>query len=234
MNIIRNDPLIRRNARIAQITTIAGLVVLMGGIYISLGNPQMMGLSWAALMLGFILSQLGIYFSNRWGRHPRPDELLDTALKGLDKRHTLFHYKTPVSHLLLGPSGLWVLMPYYQRGVITCSQGRLRQSGNLFLTFLKLFAQEGIGRPDLEVAGAVDSLRNYLGKRLEESDIPPIQTALVFTHPKVVIDIPEEESPPAPAVLLKELKGLVRKEAKSKSLTPEKVKLIEDALVSSK
>ncbi len=193
-----------------------------------------MGLSWAALMLGFMLSQLGIYFSNRWGRHPRPDELLDTALKGLDKRHSLYHYTTPVPHLLIGPSGLWVLMPYYQRGTITCSNGRLRQKGDLFLTFLKVFAQEGLGRPDLEAEGAVDSMRNYLAKRMEKDSIPPIQAALVFTNHKVILDIPKDETPPAPTVLLKELKSMIRKEAKSKSLTQEKVKLVEDALLVSK
>ena len=234
MNIIRNDRLIHRNSRIAMITTFAGLFVLLGGLLISFKSPEQMGLSWAALMLGYLLSQVGIYFSNRWGRHPRPDEQIDTALKGLDKRHTLYHYNTPVPHLLVGPSGLWVLMPYYQRGIITCSNGRLKQKGNLGLTFLKIFAQEGLGRPDLEVAGAVDSLRNYLGKRIEEVDLPTIQTALVFTNPKVELDIPKDETPPAPAVLPKGLKSLVRREVKSKSLSPEKVKLIEDALLGTK
>ena len=233
MNIIRNDRLIRRNSRIALITTFGGLFVLLGGLLISFKSPQQMGLSWAALMLGFLLSQLGIYFSNRWGRHPRPDEQLDSALKGLDGRHTLYHYTTPVSHLLVGPSGLWVIMPYYQRGTITCYNGRLKQKGNLGLSFLKVFAQEGLGRPDLEVDAAKDSLRNYLGKRMED-DVPTINTALVFTHPKVELDIPEDETPPAPAVLLKGLKSLIRKDAKAKSLSLEKAKLIEDALLKTK
>jgi len=234
MNIIRNDRLIHRNSRIAMITTFGGLFVLLGGLLISFKSPEQMGLSWAALMLGFLLSQLGIYFSNRWGRHPRPDEQLDTALKGLDSRHTLYHYSTPVPHLLVGPSGLWVIMPYYQRGTITCSNGRLKQKGNLGLSFLKVFAQEGLGRPDLEVDGAIDSLRSYLGKRMEGYDLPSINAAMVFTNPKVELDIPEGETPPAPAVLLKGLKSLVRKEAKSKSLSQEKVKLIEDALLRTK
>jgi hypothetical protein len=234
MNIIRNDRLIHRNSRIAQIATFAGLFVLLGGLLISFKSPEQMGLSWAALMLGFLLSQIGIYFSNRWGRHPRPDEQLDTALKGLDKRHTLYHYTTPVPHLLVGPSGLWILMPYYQRGTITCSNGRLKQKGNLGLSFLKLFAQEGLGRPDLEISGAIDALRNYLNKRMEDSDLPSFQAALVFTNPKVELDIPEDETPPAPAVPIRELKSFIRKEAKSNSLNQEKVKQLEDALLQSR
>ncbi len=230
MNIIRNDRLILRNSRIAMITTFGGLLVLMGGLIISFKFPNQMGLSWAALMLGFLFSQIGIYFSNRWGRHPRPDEMLDTALKGLDKRNTMYHYITPAPHLLVGPTGLWVIMPYYQRGAISCSKGRLIQKGNVGLTFLKIFAQEGLGRPDLELAATIEALQKYLKKRLPESDIPPIQTALVFTNPKIELNIQKDDTPPAPTVLLKELKSLVRKEAKSKSLSQEKVLLIQDAL----
>jgi len=230
MNVIRNDRLIHRNSRIAQITTFGGLIVLVGGLVISIQSPENMGVSWAALMLGFILSQLGIYFTNRWGRHPRPDELLDTALKGVDKRHTIYHYTTPVPHFLVGPTGLWVLMPYYQRGTITCTNGRLRQKGNLGLTFMKIFAQEGLGRPDIEVSGAIESIQRYLSKRLPEDSLPPIQAAIIFTNPKIELDIPEDETPPAPVTLLKDLKTLIRKESKSKSLPFEKVRVIEEAL----
>ena len=230
MNIIRNDRLIQRNSRIAQITTFAGLIVLIGGLIISFQSPENMGLSWAALMLGFLLSQVGIYFTNRWGRHPRPDEQLDTALKGVDKRHTIYHYTTPAPHLLVGPSGLWVLMPYYQRGTITCSKGRLQQKGNLFLSFMKIFAQEGLGRPDLEVSGAIEATQRFLSKRMADDTIPPIQAAIIFTNPKIVLEIPEGEIPPAPVTILKDLKNLIRKGSNSKSLPIEKVKLVEDAL----
>jgi hypothetical protein len=230
MNIIRNDRLILRNSRIAMITTFGGLLVLMGGLLISFKFPTQMGLSWAALMLGFLLSQIGIYFSNRWSRRPRPDELLDTAFKGLDKRNTLYHYTTPAPHVLVGPTGLWVIMPYYQRGTISSSNGRLIQKGNMGLAFLKVFAQEGLGRPDLEVSGAIEALQKYLKKRMPENDIPPIQTAIVFTNPKVELSIQKDDVLPAPTILLKELKSLIRKEGKSKSLSQEKMLLIQNAL----
>jgi hypothetical protein len=228
MNIIRNDKTIRRNARIAQFTMIGGLLVLAAGMVISFRYPEQFGISLGALMLGFILSQIGIYFSNRWGRRPRPDELLDQALKGLDSKFSLYHYQSPVSHLLIGPSGLWVLMPYYQRGTISYVKGRWRQKGGN--AYLKLFAQESLGRPDLEISAETENLQNYLTKRLPEGTILPIQAALVFTNPKVVIDIPEEETPPAEAVLLGKLKDLVRKTTKGKTLSAEKAKLIQEAI----
>src|SRR3972149_1837136 len=107
MEIITNERLVRRNARVGQITSLVGLLVLAGGMYISFTQPQLFGLSLAALLVGFALSQIGIYFGNRWSRRPRPDETLSQALKGLDDRYHLYHYETPASHLLVGPAGVW-------------------------------------------------------------------------------------------------------------------------------
>ncbi len=232
MNIHRNETLIKRNARIAQFTMFAGLAVLAGGMFVSFRYPEQVGLSLGALLLGFILSQIGIYYLNRWGRKPRPDELLDKSLKGLDRKYTLFHYASPVSHLLVGPSGVWVLLPYYQRGVITYAKGRWRQKGGgLLYQYLKIFAQESLGRPDLEVNGEIEALRKFLSQHLPEESLPPIQAALVFTHPQAKIDIPPDETPPAETVTLGDLKKVIGKPAKGKTLSPEKIRLIEDAIL---
>ncbi len=233
MNITRNDSLIKRNTLIGRITSLAGLAVLVGGMYVSFQYPTLVSISLVSLLMGFILSQVGIFYMNRWGRSPRPDELIDQALKGMDKRYALYHYTGPASHLLVGPSGVWVLMPYYQRGAITYNKGRWRQvGGGLGYAYLKVFAQEGLGRPDLEVSGEVKNLQDFLKKKLGEEETPPIQAALVFLNPKAEIKIPEDETPPAETVLLKDLKDVIRRTGKSggRSLSPEKVKAIQDAL----
>ena len=84
MRIIKNEKIIKRNAKIGSIVTILSLVILGGGMYITFTNPELLNISVIALLVGFILSQVGIFFTTRWGRRPRPDELLDQALKGLD------------------------------------------------------------------------------------------------------------------------------------------------------
>ena len=129
MNIESNEKLIRRNARIAQISMIAGLVVLVGGMVLSFRTPDQFGISLAALLVGFTLSQIGIFFGNRWGRHPRPDEILNQALKGLDGRYTIYHYRTPTAHLLVGPSGLWAIFPRNQRENHHLRKGSLSSEG---------------------------------------------------------------------------------------------------------
>lgn len=231
MIIVRDEKLIKRNARIGQYTMLAGLLVLGSGVFISFRYPEQVSLYFGALMLGFLLSQIGIFFSNRWGRRPRPDEVLDQALKGLDSKYALYHYKTVTPHLLVGPAGLWVLLPYYQRGTVTYEKGRWRQkSGNVFDAYMRIFAQEGLGRPDADIRQEVGRIREYLERKLPEVELPPLRAALVFTHEKAEIDIPAEETPPAETVLAKDLKDMIRKTAKQKSLSLEKVKLIQDAL----
>ena len=233
MNINRNDRLIKRNARIGQVTMFVALAVLAGGMFISFQYEEYANWSFLALLVGFILSQVGIYYSNRYSRKPRPDELIDTALKGLDKKYALYHYITPATHLLVGPSGVWVLLPYYQRGTITYAKGRWRQQGGgLMYQYLKLFAQESLGRPDMDLSSQMNGLKDLLQKRLPEESLPDVQAALVFTNPKAEIAIPEDEMPPAETVLLKDLKELIRKSGKSKTLSLDKVKTIQDALLS--
>jgi hypothetical protein len=228
MNIIRNDKLIKRNSLIARITMFGGLIVLAGGLFISFGKTELFWLSTIALVVGFILSQIGIYYANRWGRSPRPDELLDLALKGLDGKFTIYHYETPADHLLVGPSGVWVLLPRPQKGTISYSNGRWRQHGGSL--YLKLFAQEGLGRPDIEVKDETRRVQEYLNKELEGSSIPDVRATLVFTNPNVQIQIPEDETPPADTIPAGKLKDLVRKNAKEKGLSSVTAQLVNDAL----
>jgi hypothetical protein len=228
MNIYRNESVIKRNARIAQGGLILTMVVLIGGMVLSFRNPEQVSLAFGALLLGFILFQITIYFQNRWGRKPRPDTLLDTALKGLDNRYSMYHYMSPVHHLLIGPSGIWVLLPFYQRGKITYENGRWHQKGgNLYW---KIFGQESLGRPEYEVESAKEKIEKFIQENFQEEEFPSPQAALVFTDARAVIDVSEDIEAPATTVPVKDLKELIRKAAKVKSLSIEKVKLLEDAL----
>ncbi|MEJ2262005.1 MAG: hypothetical protein P8X95_01070 [Anaerolineales bacterium] len=228
MEIITNERLIRRNARIGQITSIVGLIVLAGGAYISFTqSQQLVPISLAALLVGFALSQIGIYFGNRWSRRPRPDETLNQALKGLDDRYALYHYSTPAAHLLIGPAGVWVLLPRHQRGKITYEEekGRWRQKGGNM--YLKIFAQEGLGRPDLEVGSEINAAEGYLAKILSKDEVPEVQAALIFTNDRAEV---EADNAPSPTLHVKKLKDFIRKTAKSKPISMDTVKEIQEEI----
>lgn len=230
MIIKTNERLIQRNARIGQITMLVGLVILLGGMFISFRMPERFDISLLALLLGFILSQVGIYFSNRWGRHPRPYNLINQALKGLNRSYSLYHYETPASHLLVGPAGVWVLMPRHQGGTITydVKRGRWKQVGGNW--YLKIFAQESLGRPDLEVEAEKEKVANYLRQYMEEEEVPEIQAALIFTNPKTNVEVPEDADLPARTMTVSKLKDEIRKAAKdsNQKLTPNQIEKIQE------
>ena len=146
MKIVKNEKLIKRNSKIGQFTSLGALVVLGVGMYISFTRPELFVWAVGALLLGFTLTQVGMYFGNRWGRSPRPDERLDAGLKGLPGEFVIYHWTTSVAHLLVGPAGIWVLLPFHQRGHVTYRKNRWRMAGGGFLqNYMRLFGQEGLG-----------------------------------------------------------------------------------------
>lgn len=212
MKIVINEKTIKRNAAIGRYTTLAAMLILVGGVYVSVAMPEQFALSVGALLLGFILSQVGIYFGSRWSRRPRVDEAITAALKGLTRDFTLYHYTTPVSHLLVGPAGVWVILPYTQRGRITYAKNRWQQQTRGFAqAYMKIFAQEGIGRPDLDVEADLITLKKYLTKQLGEGNLPPLNAALVFIDPRAEVAADEAPYPTLPA---KQLKEFFRKRTK--------------------
>jgi hypothetical protein len=221
---ITNEKLIKRNSRIGQVATICGLLVLVGGMVVSFRYPNLAGFAWVALLVGFALSQLGLYFGNRWGRRPRPDERLNQGLKGLNDQFRIYHYMTPAAHLLIGPAGIWVLMPYYQGGKIVYERGRWKQKGGgLGQRYLRAFAQEGLGRPDLEAPAEVEAITRFLKKSLPDKELPEVRAVLVFTNEGAALEV---EGAPIPTLPIKKLKETIRKSAKEKPLSPEAGKAI--------
>ena len=176
------------------------------------------------------MTQVGMYMGGRWGKSPRPDEKLDAGLKGLHSDFNMYHYSSPVSHLLVGPSGVWVLLPYHQRGSISFEKNRWKLKGGGFLQgYMRIFGQEGLGRPELDAENEVQTLNKFFAKKLEESDIPEIKPILVFTTDEVELDAGES---PIPALKLKQLKEFMRQGGKNRALSTDQIKTLTEALES--
>ena len=217
MKIIKNEKRIKRNAQIGSWTSLAAIAVLGLGMYISFTRTELITYSLTALIVGFTLTQVGMYMGNKYGRSPRPDEKLDAGLKGLPNDFVMYHYTAPVSHLLVGPAGVWVILPYHQRGQVSFRKNRWRISGGGFMQgYMRIFGQEGLGRPDYEVEGEVNALRKYLVKQMDESEIPEINALMAFTYEGTEIDA---EEAPVPALKLKQLKEFLRQKAKGRPIS---------------
>ncbi len=229
MKIVSNNKLIRRNKKIGNFTTIGSLVILGLGLYISFTTQSADAFTWSlvCLLLGFLLSQVGIFFGNRWGRSPRPDELLNSSLKGLDDKYTLYHYMTKVSHLLIGPAGIWVLLPYQQQGSITYNPQKMRwnQKGGNF--YMKLFGQEGLGRPDQEANSSLNDFKGFLKKVVDIQGLPEPEAALIFVHPKASVDAPEAH---IPTMQVEKLKDFMRRQARETPLPLDPIRSLQQSL----
>ncbi len=227
MKIVSDTKLIKRNKKIGSITTFVALGVLGIGLYFSFTKPEQISITFGALLLGFLLTQVGIYFGNRWGKSPRPDELLTAGLKGLENNFTLYHYTAGVSHLLVGPTTIWGLIPVSVGGVITFDENkmRFRQKGGNF--YFKIFGQENLGRPEVEAQYIVSDFAKFAKKKFPDVELPDVTPILVFTNKKAELDI---ENSPIPAVTLEKLKDYIRKQSKGEPIALLAIQTIKKAL----
>jgi hypothetical protein len=198
-------------------------------LYISFTAQTTDGFTWSMVCLigGFLLSQIGIFFGNRWGRSPRPDEILTNALKGLDDKYILYHYMTAASHLLVGPAGLWVLLPFQQQGSITYDPDKKRlnqKGGNLYM---KLFAQEGIGRPDQEAATSIGEINKFIKKETEIPGLPEPEAIVVFVNPKANVNA---ANAPVPTLHVEKLKDFIRGQARRDPAPMDSIRLFQQML----
>jgi len=226
MKIVTNETYVARNQKIGKYFLWGSLAILGVGLYMSF-QPSLMLYSYIALLVGFVTSQVSVFYTNRIGVNSRVDHKISAALKGLDNKFTLYHFATPVSHLLVGPAGIWVIMPYHQAGTITYDEKRNRwkqKGGNLFM---KLFAQESIGRPDYEVKTAIEDLDRYLTQKLNLQEHPPVQAMLAFYHPNAET---QAENAPHPTVLLEKAKDYFRRVVKENPVNMEEIKALQNLL----
>jgi hypothetical protein len=120
-----------------------------------------------------------------------------------------------------------VLSPRSTRGLIIYNEAKRRfiqKGGNLYL---KIFAQESLGRPEMEISGEIEGITRFLNQRLPEKELPEIQAALVFTNEKTEVDA---DNAPIPTMHIKKLKEFIRKTAKGKTLTAETISEISAAI----
>ena len=160
MKVYLNKGYVDRRSTVGKWASLLGLVVLGGGLFISLAIPQLFFVSLITLLLGFILSNVGIYYANRYVRLDRPDAVLAQGLKGLDNRYVLYQFRLPVSQVLCEPGGLTIFVLKTQEGQVLYQQGKWRNKQG-WGRLLRWIGQEGLGKPELEVENEVQALEEW-------------------------------------------------------------------------
>jgi hypothetical protein len=228
MKIATNHKLIQRNKRIGQYTLIASLIILALGMYLTFqNNIDYLTYSFVCLIMGFILSQVSIYYGSRFGRSPRPDELITQSLKGLEEKYIIYNYNSPVPHLLVGPAGVWLILPSHVKGVVQYDAQRKRwkhRGGNLLMGLL---AQESIGRPDVDAEVLTRDAQKFVNRKLEDGHELVVKPIMVFTNERV--EVTQGESP-IPAMQISRLKDFFRRKFKEEPFDMEQIRALQSAL----
>lgn len=233
MRAYTNEKLIARRARIGKYASWAGLGVLAIGMVLSFrANPQntsnyqitLMG-SFACLIAGFILANVGSQNMRRFGRSPRPDERLAKELKGFDDRYVLYSWTLPAAYVFVGPSGVYAFALREQGGKVSNSGNRWSQKGGA-LRFLAAFSGDGIGNPTADAIEDAGKVQKYLDAHLPEAGIE-VQPLALFTNPNVDLQL---NNPAIPVVQSKGLKALLRQRSKDFRIDAATLGQIEAAL----
>lgn len=198
MKIYIDQKMISRYAKIGKILrwiSIGLLAVALFAVFSPniLTNPTMINVYFGVMIVGVFISSVGSHLTSRYGRSPRPDELLDKAFKGLDDKFSILHYESSISHLMVGPAGLWSLIPSYVDGVISYDKNKkiwVRKGGSFINKFL---SREAFGRPDKELMQNQKDLQKML-KSTAYEDKFVLKCAVILLNKNTVIEDAENES----------------------------------------
>ncbi len=214
MRIYKNEPYIRRRSTMGKWFFWIAMGTLLVGMFTSIRLQQYPFIPLLALVVGFILAQLGTYYLNRFVRPDRPDVSLSQALKGFSNNYALYHYLSPAAHVLLSPEGCYVFLIKMQDGKIIVKGGR----GSQPMTFgrlLTFFGRESVGDLDREALAEVDALTRYIAKHIPEAQVT-VTPVVVFVHPGAQLDV---QSSNVAVVHAKQLKDWLRGPGKVKGLS---------------
>jgi hypothetical protein len=218
-----NDRAINLKAKLGKILTYGGFGIVIIIFILSLQEGMLTNTLLIVTLIGMILSQYGIFLDNRWGKRPRIDEVFDQALKGLDSKYSIFHYELGANHVLIGPGGIFALVPVVFDGEISFDgikwwRTRIRRGKEQKRALKNLTADA-----EIELRSLTKSLR----KKLIDQEIPEIKPILVFLHSGATVNA---DNAPIPAVHLKKLKAAIRKFDKGQTLDQGKILQLADSL----
>ncbi|PKO21955.1 MAG: hypothetical protein CVU38_12015 [Chloroflexi bacterium HGW-Chloroflexi-1] len=199
MQISTNERLIKKRSRLGAYASLAGLGVLVVGTIVSF-RSQYIWVTFVAIIIGVTLAQYGSYSLRRWGRSPRPDQVLTTALKGFDDRYHFYAWSLPAPYVLLSPQGIYSFTTRDQTGQITVTGSQWHHKFTLGRVLL-LFAQEGLGNPTSEALDNAERMIAWIKSALPDVSVA-VNPVIVFIAERAQLQIT------APAVPVLEPKGL--------------------------
>jgi len=237
MRIYTNFDLIKKRGQMGRRLSVTGLIILGIGMLASLApgyiqkhsdaawtqsslvqwayNGGWLYLSLAALILGFVLGQIGNHYMRRFLRPRRPDMVIAKSLKGFDDRNRLYVWASPIDLVFVGPSGIFAIVGRDLAGKITIRDGKVHTPFS-FKKLLSFFGDDSGGRPVDEAKAEAEKLEEWLQEKLGAGTDIKVNPLVVFTSDRADLNVEDAE---VPVLHYKQLKSFLRSQAKNKSIS---------------
>lgn len=194
MRIIRHNAYISQRKTRAKLLALVGFLMLIGTLFLAL-LPNFLAPSYVAMLIGFVVFNIGMQQVGKWTRNPRNDQLLDHHLKSLPDRYTMVHYapigKRRVEHLLVHPGGALVVSAKEIDGKIQAAGSKWRRSNAGLRKFLT-FSGPQLGNPSIETDQGVGEVEAFLTEHQLEIDV---EGSIAFVNPNTELEIEEPDFP---------------------------------------
>jgi hypothetical protein len=225
MRVVVNEPKLKRNKLLAQILFFASLGILFIGLLLNASlalSPLFWIVPCGILPLGLAATVASVRLTNEYIRIPHPEDALQAGLKNINRRSILYHYLPPANHVLIAPTGVYLLHTlFHSRNFVINGDQWVdsKSKGPLAPIFLYL-RQENIGKPFKDAEASAAKVQAIVDKALPDSKIE-VQPIVVLIGPKATF---EASKPQYPIVFSDprrrpHLKGLLRDEKKRDTLS---------------
>ncbi len=230
MNVFTNETIFNRRVQIAKIMRPLAFATLIGGLILLYLREDLLLVSWLMAGLGYLLSIVSAHMGGRFLELPgriMPFDAVPDALKGLGESHRLYQLYMPANHVLVAPSGVYVIKPRDHVGTINWNEkrGRFEHVGERMMN--RIFGIDRFGRPDKELTADINSVSSRLESYFGE-EAPMVKGIILLTNPKTKTGSMTQT--PYPVVKSKGLKKYLREQGKGERLSQTQIEEMETRL----
>lgn len=227
MKTVLNAALAARRRRQATLLSVVGIAVLLLGLYFNFQpGPQRVLYAYFALLIGSVLSWVGVSMADQWVRPPRANDALAEVMKGASAAYALYHWVLPAEHVLLTPAGLILIRVFNIEGAVTVRGAKWRDA-RPFLRKLFSLGRQPVRNPERLLAEQAAALKSALVARDASLADVPMQPLGLFTNRRVELTV---EEPQPLALRADALRDWLRADGKGVSLPPATRRALEAAL----
>jgi hypothetical protein len=215
MRTVLNEALVSNRATRARRVVTLAIAMMLLAVALSF-NAQFLLPAYVIVIVGTIMLHWGGRAVGKWIGEPRFDQSLAKALKNVNHGYQLYSYVLPADHVIVGPSGLFVLKVKPHDGDISCRGNKWHRAFR-WQHLWRLLSQESLGNPTKQANEEADKARRFLSDRLPDVNVP-IRPLVVFIDPNANLEVVD---PSVPVLHLRDVKAHLR-EAKHGEAIPAK------------